>query len=203
MSAASRLARARPARLTGAALLALALVVGTGSTSSARPSQADLQAAKAKLDAMNHNLDVLVERYDQTQIKVQAIQHDLVGARKDAATAMSERDAAQRVLSARAVATYENSGSALEALLGSTSLADFSDRLEMVNRLAQQDADLAARAETKRQEAIRAQQRLNTDIARQRALLREIQTNTAQIKTGIDHVHWASARPRESMSTVT
>ncbi len=173
------------ARLGGAVLLAISLVVGTGSVSSARPSKADLDAAKAKLDRLNRSLDQLVEQYDQARIRLGSAQRDLVQARKDDARAQTERDAAQRLLSARAAEAYEGTGSALEALLGATSLADFSDRLEFVNRLAQQDADIASRAEVKRQESLRAQDRLNSAVSRQQQALRDIRSRTAEIKSGI------------------
>ena len=58
------------ARLGGAALLTLSLILGTGSISSARPSKADLDAAKAKLDQLNRSLDQLVEQYDQARIRL-------------------------------------------------------------------------------------------------------------------------------------
>src|SRR5436190_22304786 len=78
-------ARARLARLGGAALLSVTLILGGGTVSSARPSHADLEAAKAQLDSLNRHLDLLVEQYDQARIKLQSVQQKLVDARKEAA----------------------------------------------------------------------------------------------------------------------
>ena len=164
MTNGTSVARARLARLGGVALLSVTLILSGGAISSARPSHADLEAAKAKLDSLNRHLDLLVEQYDQARIKLQKVQHQLVDARREAARAESERLAAQQHLSARAAAAYEGTGSALEALLGATSLSDFTDRLEFVNSVAQQDADAANQAAIKNQEAVRARQRLNDAI---------------------------------------
>ena len=178
-------ARARLARLGGAALLCVTLILGGGTVSSARPSHADLEAAKAKLNDLNRHLDLLVEQYDQARIKLRSAQEKLVNARKEAARAESEHRAAQQLLSARAAAAYEGTGSALEALLGATSLSDFTDRLEFVNSVAQQDADAANQAAIKGQEAIRARQRLNTAIAEQQKVLGDLRAKTSEIKGSI------------------
>ena len=178
-------ARARLARLGGAALLSVTLILGGGTVSSARPSHADLEAAKAQLDSLNRHLDLLVEQYDQARIKLQSVQQKLVDARKEAARAESEHRAAQQMLSARAAAAYEGTGSALEALLGATSLSDFTDRLEFVNSVAQQDADAANQAAIKGQEAVRAKQRLNAAIAEQQQVLRGLRSKTSEIKSSI------------------
>ena len=185
MTNGTSVARARLARLGGVALLSVTLILSGGAISSARPSHADLEAAKAKLDSLNRHLDLLVEQYDQARIKLQKVQHQLVDARREAARAESERLAAQQHLSARAAAAYEGTGSALEALLGATSLSDFTDRLEFVNSVAQQDADAANQAAIKNQEAVRARQRLNDAIARQQQTLGGLRSKTSEIKSSI------------------
>src|SRR5205823_13819235 len=61
---------------------------------------------------------------------------------RDASTALSST---QVTLDRRAWVAYEiGPGSNLDFLLGSTSLADLTDRLEIVNHVAQSDADLIA-----------------------------------------------------------
>src|SRR5207248_6667982 len=118
-------------------------------------------------------------------IKLQKGQRQLVDARREAARAESERLAAQQHLSARAAAAYEGTGSALEALLGATSLSDFTDRLEFVNSVAQQDSDAANKAAITNQEAVRAKQRLNDAIAQQQRVLSDLRSKTSEIKSSI------------------
>ena len=172
-------------RLIGAALVAVLVIVSGGAVSLARPSKQDLAAAKARLDSMNRQLDQLVEQYDQAKIKLASVERELSDARDAAARSKAEAVAARDLLDRRAAVAYENTGSELEAILGATSLADFSDRIEFVTRLSQQNADAAARAEITRQQAIRAQRRLNDALAQQQSLLVSIRSQTSQIHSAI------------------
>lgn len=178
-------ARARTGRLGGAVLIAVTLIVGSGTASFARPSQHDLQVAKDKLTSLNRQLDLLVEEYDQAKLELDKTQRELGDARRSASRAKAESEAARELLSARAAAAYESSGSEIQAILSASTLADFSDRIEFMSNLAQQNADVATQADNKRQEAIRAQSRLDTAIARQNSLLRSIADKTGAIKSGI------------------
>src|SRR5207248_4041503 len=68
---ADRKARApRLGRLLTAALLSLSAIVASQQVSVARPSHADLQAAKARLSTLNNHLDILVEQYDQARVSL-------------------------------------------------------------------------------------------------------------------------------------
>jgi cell wall-associated NlpC family hydrolase len=173
------------ARLCVAALLVVPLSVGFATSSLARPSRADLAAARAKLDAMNRHLSLLVEEYDQTTIKLQAAQQQLQDARAAAGIAQAQAGQAQAELSARAVAAYEGAGSEIDVLLGSTSLSEFSDRLEFLGAMARKDADAATQAEVKRQEALRAAQLLATAVRERTSLLAALDAKKRQIIAGI------------------
>jgi cell wall-associated NlpC family hydrolase len=172
-------------RLTTAVLLAVFVVLASGTVSLARPSHADLAAAKAKLDSLNNQLDVLVEQYDQAQLQLQKAEADLKDAASAAAAARADASAAQALLSKRAADAYENAGSTIDAILGASTFADFTDRIEFANSLAQQDADAASQAEIKRQEAVRTGRSLDQAIKRKQALLDSIGKQTADIKAGI------------------
>lgn len=144
----------RPAvRLTVAAVFALAAVLGTGSVSSARPSKADVVAAKAKLADLNRRLDLLVEQYNQAHLALGQAQANLDQAERQKAAADAAAQRARDRLAKQAVAAYTGMGSQLNVLLGAKSLTDFSDRLQFVSAIAQNDADLAVAAETTGQQA--------------------------------------------------
>src|SRR4029079_11691001 len=98
------------------------------SVSSAAPSKAQVEAAKAKLDDLNLQLDQLVEQYNQAQGPVQEDHTKLMHARqaKQAADAIASRANAE--LSKRAVAAYTGMGSQLDVLLGAASITEFSER---------------------------------------------------------------------------
>ena len=86
---------------------------------------------------------VLAQAVDKVQTNLSLTQGriiDLETQVRDASTALSST---QVTLDRRAWVAYEiGPGSNLDFLLGSTSLADLTDRLEIVNHVAQSDADL-------------------------------------------------------------
>ena len=88
----------------------------------------------------------MVEQYNQAQVRLQQTQAKLLDAKqaKDAADAITARATSE--LSKRAVAAYTGMGSQLDVLLGAASFTEFSDRLQFMGALAQDDADLAAQA---------------------------------------------------------
>jgi cell wall-associated NlpC family hydrolase len=173
------------ARLSVAALLVVPLSVGFAASSMARPSKADLAAARAKLDAMNQRLGLLVEQYDQTNLRLQSAQQQLHQAQAAAGIAQAQAGQARAELSARAVAAYEGAGSEFDVLLASTSFSEFSDRLEFLNAMARGDADAATLAEVKRQEALRAAQALAAAVRQRTALLAALDAKKQQIVSGI------------------
>src|SRR5207249_4157789 len=105
--------------------------------------------ARAKLDALNARLDVLVEQYDAAKVLLDRIQAQLADAQAAAQRAQAQAQAARSSLSARARTAYESSTSSLEVLLSATSFAEFTDRLEFLNDASRADAALAQTAQVK------------------------------------------------------
>jgi cell wall-associated NlpC family hydrolase len=168
-----------------ALLIMLSASVASAALSSASPSQRDVQAAKAKLDALNQRLGILVEQYDQEQVKLQDIQSHLVATRAEAAKAQAAALRAVADLNTRAARAYQGVGSELEMLLGASSFAEFSDRLEFIGSLAQADSDLATRAATAQQQAKWTAAKLSDALAQQRDLLASVQQKESEIRKGI------------------
>jgi cell wall-associated NlpC family hydrolase len=177
--------RGRLARGALALLIMLCASVTSASLSSAAPSQEDVQAAKEKLDALNQRLGILVEEYDQEQVKLQEIQSRLAVTRAEAAKAHAAALAAMGDLNARATRAYQGLGSELEMLLGATSFAEFSDRLEFMGAIAQADTDLANRAATAQQQATWIAAKLADALAQQQELLSSLQQKQSEIRRGI------------------
>lgn len=141
------------ARLSIAVLLATSASVGAVTLSSASPSREEVQQAQARLDALNQDLDLMVEQYNQARIKLQEVQARLADVRSQAQHAQATADRATAALNANASRAYRGVGSQIAELFDSASLADFSDRLEFIGSMAQADSDLAVEAELARQEA--------------------------------------------------
>jgi cell wall-associated NlpC family hydrolase len=185
MASTHRRARGSTARLAAAALLVISLSVGSAPVSFARPSPEELRSATARLDAMNRELSLLVEQYNQAKLALDRTEAKLRGARQEASRAQADADRARDYLSARAAQAYRSAGSEFESLLGSGSLSEFTYRLEFLNSVAEQDADAIALAEVRGQQARRAALRF-AQAARERAsLLRTLDGRKTSIEAGI------------------
>jgi cell wall-associated NlpC family hydrolase len=172
-------------RLVVAAMLAVPSVAISVSVSSAAPSKAQVEAAKAKLDELNRQLDQLVEQYNQAQVRLQETEAKLMDARqaKQAADAIATR--ATTELGKRAVAAYTGMGSQLDVLLGADSFTEFSDRLQFMGALAQDDADLATEAQIAGQKSRWAAQQYGDALEERQATLDEIAGHKEQIESAI------------------
>jgi len=177
--------RGRLARGALALLIMLSASVTSASLSSAAPSQEDVQSAKEKLDTLNQRLGIMVEQYDQEKVKLQEIESRLAATRAEAAKAHAAALAAMGDLNERATRAYQGVGSEIEMLLGASSFAEFSDRLEFMGAIAQADTDLANRAATAQQQATWIAARLSDALAQQQELLASLQQKQSVIRRGI------------------
>ncbi|MFN2590080.1 MAG: NlpC/P60 family protein [Actinomycetota bacterium] len=172
-------------RLFAAAVLTVSMTVTASTVSLARPSKHDLDVAQAKYDALNEQLSLFDEQYNQARLELQQVQRQLADAKAAAEAAQAEANEARDLLSARAVAAYTGSGSQLEVLLGATTFAEFADRLEFVTQVAQSDADVAAQAEVSRQKAVRATQTYNAALDRQRSIVSKLGAKKAEMAQAV------------------
>jgi len=175
----------RIARGALALLLVFSASVATATFSAAAPSRKEVEAAKAKLAALNERLSLLDEQLNQEQIKLDQIQARLGDAREAAADAQATADDATADLNARAARAYQGVGSELELLLGSTSFGEFSDRLEYMSRLAQADADTATEAANARQKARWAAEQASQAQKEQQSVLASVRQKESELKSGI------------------
>jgi cell wall-associated NlpC family hydrolase len=173
------------ARLITAAALVFALVSGGATLSFAKPSKADLQAAESRLNSLNQQMSQLVEQYDQAQAKLQQTEGALQQARSQVQQAQADLAQAENTLSAQARSAYESQGSAIGVLLGATTFADLSDRVQFLDQLSQDGADAATKAQVARESARRATDRLNTILKQRQALVAQLTAKKNQIQSGI------------------
>jgi len=82
------------ARLSIAVLLATSATVGAATLSSAAPSREEVERAKARLDSLNQELSLMVEQYNQAQLRLQEVQARLTDVRAQAQTAQATADRA-------------------------------------------------------------------------------------------------------------
>src|SRR5256885_4386480 len=139
--------RLRTGRLIATVAVVLCVVSGAATISLATPAKADLHNAEARLNTLNRQMSSLVEQYDQAQTKLQQTEVSLNQARSDVQRAAAALAQAQATLSAQARSAYESQGSAISVLLGASTFADLSDRVQFLQQLAQQDVDAATQAQ--------------------------------------------------------
>ena len=177
----------RIARLAVAVLFVVpTLLVAAGTSSVAAPTQAEVEAAEAKANEIGHELEVAIEQYNDARLRLQGVQDRLADALDDKRAAEALAAEAMGQLEERAVAAYTGAGSQMDVLLGASDLSEFSDRLEFMGALAQNDADLAAAALNARQQAEWAADRYEKTIEEKQAELEQMEAKRAEIQRMLD-----------------
>lgn len=171
-------------------LMALAPTAGAGLKQNLDEAKARLAELKRQIGAQQAVLDRLSAEaaaiamqidehqaiYEQVTAQLQQTQVELEAAKRRFETVLGRLNARLRE------AFMQGPGSPVEFLLGATSLADLSDRLEFVDALAQSDSDLADRVQNLKNELsaqARDQQRLR---ARQADILRALEGERAKLQ---------------------
>ncbi len=176
-------ARSRITRLVVAVVFALPVVLGSFTlSSSAAPSKAEVEAAQAKAQQLGHDLELVIEQYNEAKYQMELVQKKLAQSLKAKQQAEAIAAAATKRLEERAVEAYTGMGSQVDVLLEAQDLSEFSDRLEFMGSIAQGDADLATQADTARQQAEWATQQYNTQLKARQARLDEMAAKRGDIE---------------------
>lgn len=177
----------RFARLAVAVVFVVPTIVAVaGSPSVAAPTKAEVEAAEAKANEIGHELEVAIEAYNDARLRLQGVQDRLADALDDKEAAEAQAAEAIAQLEDRAVEAYTSAGSQMDVLLGASDLSEFSDRLEFMGALAQNDADLASAAENAQQLAAWAADRYEETIEEKTAELEQMQSKRADIQRMLD-----------------
>jgi peptidoglycan DL-endopeptidase CwlO len=175
----------RTLRLAAAAALVVPVILGSVATSSATPKD-NLEAGRDKLHDLQHDLEILAERVNTAQAKLADIEARLADARSMKEEAEQEAAEARALLSERAVAAYEGAGSQLEGLLGAEDFNDFSDRLQYAGALAQNDVDLASRADAAGERAQWAAEQFASIADEQRVAIDDLEAEQDRFRAEIE-----------------
>ncbi|HXF73008.1 MAG TPA: peptidoglycan DD-metalloendopeptidase family protein [Actinomycetota bacterium] len=186
----------RPRRLAGVGV-ALLLLGGLVPAASAQVTREDVQEARAEVRRLTAEIEALRERvealdratdrlasrlyeaeirWEQTTAELNEVRARLERARERYASLRARLDQRARE------AFMLGPGSGIEFLLGATSLADLSDRLEFVGAVAQSDADLAVRVDNLRNELAADEAELERLQERQAVLVRELASQQAALE---------------------
>jgi len=183
--------------------LIAALVAAVPATAASVSSkQAQAQQVLQQINAIDVDLERVVQAYDTAQTKLNTIVARQQLNRKLLAVARSNYAKAQAQLSSRLVDLYTSGDqSALEVLLGSVSLTDLLNRIDTVNRVSDQDARVVRqivsfRGEIKRREAELAQARTAQEkiVAQKEAEKRTIEAKLAERRSLLSSIKSEIAR---------
>jgi murein DD-endopeptidase MepM/ murein hydrolase activator NlpD len=189
-------ARSQLARVLGA-LLALAFLASLTPMAGAQTStEQKLESAKAEFNRLVSEIKaeqadlvrlqveaaVLAERWEQVYGRYEQITEELRNTTLQLRQAQADYQALQNRLEERAREAYiTGPGTQLEFLLGATTLADLSARVEYVNALSETDADLATEVQNL-QNVLAAQKADEVKLqAKQARALRQVESAQAEL----------------------
>jgi peptidoglycan DL-endopeptidase CwlO len=177
------------------------------SSATADPSvsskQSEARQVLAQINRLDISLEQAVQAYDTANVKLAGIERDQRRARFELGVAKTSLRHAQAALSARIVAIYtsDNQNSTLEVLLGARSLDDLLNRIETVNRVSSQDAEVTREVATLKRTVIRRQGELRSAheaqakvVGERRAAKARIQSQLAQRRSLLSSIRGEIAR---------
>jgi murein DD-endopeptidase MepM/ murein hydrolase activator NlpD len=156
-------------------------------TNKVRDLLADVDAARAQLAAQQAKLDAASAALDDAIGQLEYVTAELLTTHQQYETAALEyRNTVQR-LNDRAVEAYiQGPGQGIDLLIGASSLGDLSDRLEYMDAVAQQDADLAQQVENTKRELRIKERRLGELRAKQQQLVIQAKARQDEIQAGFE-----------------
>lgn len=184
-------------RFVAASLAFLVVAVMAPGTAGAAPTAQQVQNAKDHVAALTRAIhakqktlgliqqkaNAVAEQLVAEQGKLEALNAKLLQTQTDLRKARETYDATVTRLDDRARQLFMNGpGSNVEFLLGSTSLADLSDRLEFVNVVAQTDADLAQQVQNTKNELTVKAKNLSKLEAQQRLVVADVRAKNAKVE---------------------
>jgi peptidoglycan DL-endopeptidase CwlO len=178
--------RRRITRLVAAVVFTLPIFVSLSLASLAAPSAEEVEAAKDRLSQLGHEFEELAEQYNDAKYRLSLTEKNLAEANEQKREAEAKADTAEARLAERAVQAYLGTGSQIDGLLGADSLGEFSDKLEFMGALAENDAALALTAKNARQQAEWAADRYRDIVAERQDQVDRMQDQLDRLDGMID-----------------
>jgi cell wall-associated NlpC family hydrolase len=171
-----------------ALLSALVLALAATAASSAEPTvgskRAEAQQVLGEIQAMDAQMEKAVEAWNAANIRLDQIKHDLEVNRSRLVTAKENLAKARAQVSARLVALYtSDEPDTLSIIFGAESLGDLIERIDSANRIADEDARIAAEVTQYRNEVQRRQQALVKAQADQEKVVAERAAQRSSIES--------------------
>ena len=160
-----------------------ATAAGTAAPPEVRSKQAQATRVLAEINGIDAQLGHTVEAWNGARLHLAAVDRELKTNTAQLAVAQAEYRRAQRRIAARLVAIYvAGEPSAVDVVLGSSTVSDLIDGLDAVSKVTAQDRRIATQATALKQELDAHQRRLVRARAAQRATLAQLTAQRAQIQ---------------------
>jgi cell wall-associated NlpC family hydrolase len=189
----------RPRSLLAALVLTAPLAVaaaGTAAPPSVAEKQGEAAQVLAEIGRIDRQLSHTVDAYDGARVQLAALDGQLRRNRVELARARRELRRAQARLERRIVLIYTSEQpTALDILLGASSLSDLVDRVDAAREVATQDAEIASEAAAAKADFERREARL----ARAK---RDQQQTVARLAATRTQIESALARRRQLLSSI-
>jgi cell wall-associated NlpC family hydrolase len=204
-----------PVVLLAALLVALGVTGAAGSSPSIGSKEAEAQQIIGQINSLDAELGVAIEAYNAAQVRLDQIEAEQRVNERRLRIAKRNLRRAHANLSERLVALYKaGEQSAVEVILGATTLDELLDRADAIERVSEQDARIvrevrAFRTEVKRREAqLRRARAQQADLVSQRAAHRaQIEAQLAErerllssVRDEIERMQAAERRRQEQFA---
>ncbi len=142
----------------------------------------EAHAAQRQLDAISVRANAVAAELDREQGRLEKLTAELLHTQLTLAQARAKYDAIVTQLNDRARTMFmEGPASDLEFLLGASSFSDLTDRLEYVNVVASNDADLATQVQNTKNVLSAKEQNLESLQAAQRAVVASVRQKRQEV----------------------
>src|SRR4051795_3774427 len=170
-------------------VVALLTVVGAATANPIQTKRAQAQAVLAQIQESDVQLEKAIESYNYANVQLDQIDSDLHSNANHLVVAQKSLNSAQTHIAQRLRALYVNgdSGGAVEILLGAENLDDLLGRLDMVQRVGDQDAKVLKDVTTFRKDVKQHREELQSARARQAKLVAERAATKQSIQSQLAH----------------
>jgi peptidoglycan DL-endopeptidase CwlO len=173
--------------LVAALAAGLLLAVSPAAADPIQSKRAQAEAIMAQVDGLNQNLEQTVEAWNYANLQLDQIEADLTSNTKHLKAARKSLVVAQDRIAERLRDLYINGegDSTLEVILGSSSLDDIVARLEAIERVSSQDAEILQQVKQYRREVEHRRATLQDARAKQAQIVEEQASQRASIESRI------------------
>ena len=166
--------------------------------------QKDIAAEQASVNSLQKQADDLATQIGRVQDDIARTQFQIVKKQGQIDDAQGQLVGAQQQLDHRAWIAYENGpGTSLDFLLGATSLADLSARLEIVNHVAQSDQDLVVQVQGLQNRLLARKGELTSLEQRLRTKQKDLQGQEADLQASLQKEQGVLAQLNSDQTSLT